>query len=130
MMTSPTIPDPVGAHEIYADAESAYRRVATLLHGPTKTVPPEPVRLRELRALRGISQAGLAETLKVQQAAVSRLEGRKDRILLSSLKAFVAAMGGELKLTAKFPDGEERPIQLEDGKIDPAPPVKTRSAAG
>ncbi len=104
-----------GAHESYADFNGAYKRITALLLGLVNTVPPEPVRLRELRTLRGISQMDLAESLQVQQAAVSRLEHRKDNILLSTLRAVVAAMGGELKVTAKFPDGEERQLRLEEG---------------
>jgi DNA-binding Xre family transcriptional regulator len=118
-----------GVHESHIDLESAYKRTAALLLGSVDTVPPEPVRLRELRALRGISQVELAEALSIQQAAVSRLEHRKDNILLSTLKAVVAAMGGQLKVTAKFPDGEERQLRLDDEELDAPPLGLTRSGA-
>jgi len=95
-----------GTHESFKDPDSVYKRVTALLLGPASTAPPEPVRLRELRALRGISQVELAEALRVQQGAVSRFENRKD-ILLSTLKAVVAALGGELKISVTFPDGLE-----------------------
>jgi hypothetical protein len=39
----------------------------------------------------------------MNQEAVSRLERRSD-LLLSTLHAYIKAMGGELNLTAKFPD--------------------------
>jgi len=41
----------------------------------------------------------------VNQAAVSKMERRVD-MYVSTLQDFVRAMGGELKITAKFPDGE------------------------
>jgi DNA-binding Xre family transcriptional regulator len=109
-----------GVHETFQDPDNAYKRITTLLLGQASTVPPEPVRLRELRALRGVSQTELAEVLNVQQAAVSRLEGRKDNILLSTLKAVVASMGGELIVTVRFPDGLERQLKLEDDDESPA----------
>jgi DNA-binding XRE family transcriptional regulator len=108
-----------GVHETIPDEKNAYKRITTLLLGRASTSPPESVRLRELRAIRGISQVELAEALNVQQAAISRVENRKDNILLSTLKSVVAAMGGELKVTAKFPDGVERQLQLED-EVDPS----------
>jgi DNA-binding Xre family transcriptional regulator len=104
------------ADERYKEVNDAFKRVAALIIGRGSTMPPKAVRLRELRALRRISQVELAESLHVQQAAISRLERRKD-ILVSTLKAVVAAMGGELKVSAKFPDGPEREIQIADDEI-------------
>ncbi len=59
--------------------------------------------LAEIRRARDLSQESLAETLHVGQAAVSKLEKRAD-MYLSTLRRFVEAMGGELELTARFPD--------------------------
>jgi hypothetical protein len=42
--------------------------------------------------------------LGVNQAAVSKLERRTD-MYVSTLQDFVRAMGGELKITARFPEG-------------------------
>jgi hypothetical protein len=42
----------------------------------------------------------------VQQAAVSRLERRPD-ITLSSLRRYVEALGGELEINVRTPDGEQ-----------------------
>jgi len=113
-----------GVHERFEGPDSAYKRITALLLGQASTAPPEPVRLRELRALRGVSQMELAEALNVQQAAVSRFENRKDNILLSTLKAVVASMGGELIVTVKFPDGLERQLKLDDD-IESPPPAST-----
>ena len=60
--------------------------------------------LDELRAAREMTQVHLARILKVNQAAVSKMERRVD-MYVSTLQDFVRAMGGELKITAKFPDG-------------------------
>lgn len=60
--------------------------------------------LDELREAREMTQTHLAKILKVNQAAVSKLERRAD-MYISTLQDFVRAMGGELKITAKFPDG-------------------------
>ena len=60
--------------------------------------------LDELREAREMTQVHLARILKVNQAAVSKMERRVD-MYVSTLQDFVRAMGGELKITAKFPDG-------------------------
>lgn len=45
----------------------------------------------------------MAELLGIGQDSVSRLEKRSD-LLLSTLRSYVAAMGGRLRLIAEFPD--------------------------
>ena len=60
--------------------------------------------LDELREAREMTQVHLARILKVNQAAVSKMERRADMYVIT-LQDFVRAMGGELKITAKFPDG-------------------------
>lgn len=61
--------------------------------------------LAELRQIRGYSQKQLGEQLGVRQLAVARMEKRSD-MYVSSLRAMIEAMGGELILVAKFPDKE------------------------
>jgi len=60
--------------------------------------------LDELREAREMTQVHLAKVLGVNQAAVSKLERRAD-MYVSTLQDFVKAMGGELKITARFPEG-------------------------
>jgi predicted XRE-type DNA-binding protein len=60
--------------------------------------------LDELREARAMTQVHLAKILGVNQAAVSKLERRTD-MYVSTLQDFVKAMGGELKITARFPEG-------------------------
>jgi transcriptional regulator with XRE-family HTH domain len=61
--------------------------------------------LQELRQARALSQQELAEVLGLNQATISKLERRTD-MYLSSLRRFVKAMGGELEISARFPDGK------------------------
>jgi transcriptional regulator with XRE-family HTH domain len=63
-----------------------------------------------------MTQQQLARILKVNQAAVSKMERRTD-MYLSTLREFIRAMGGELKITATFPGGGQVEIkQFEQGK--------------
>jgi len=59
--------------------------------------------LRDVRKAFHKSQEELAKTLDMEQESVSRIERRAD-LLLSTLRKYVAAMGGDLKLIAEFPD--------------------------
>lgn len=59
--------------------------------------------LADLRRALDLTQATLAETLGVGQAEVSKVEKRAD-ILVSTLRRFINAMGGELEIRAVFPD--------------------------
>src|SRR5664280_1112446 len=56
---------------------------------------------RELRRAHKLTQGRIAETLGIGQDQVSRLEQRSD-LLLSTLRSYVEAMGGRLKLIAEF----------------------------
>jgi len=68
--------------------------------------------IAELREARKLTQENLAEILHVNQAAVSKLENRVD-MYVSTLRRFVEAMGGELVISAHFPDGAVRISQFE-----------------
>ena len=45
------------------------------------------------------------ELLKVNQPAVSKLEQRAD-VYVSSLRSYIDAVGGRLKMVAEFPEGD------------------------
>lgn len=66
--------------------------------------------LKDLREAVERTQEDLAARLGVGQDTVSRIERRSD-ILLSTLRRYVEAMGGELNLVARFPD--RAPIIIE-----------------
>lgn len=74
----------------------------------------EEMTLRDLRKARDLTQTRMAETLGIGQDGVSRLEKRSD-LLLSTLRSYVAAMGGSLDLVARFPD---RPPVIVSGLVD------------
>jgi transcriptional regulator with XRE-family HTH domain len=63
--------------------------------------------LAELRHALELTQTTLAETLKVGQAEISKIESRAD-IFVSTLRKFVRAMGGELEINAVFADHSVR----------------------
>jgi transcriptional regulator with XRE-family HTH domain len=65
--------------------------------------------LTQLREARQLTQVNLAEALHINQGAVSMMEKRTD-MYVSTLRNYIEAMGGELKITAEFPDGS---IQIE-----------------
>lgn len=71
--------------------------------------------LDELRQARAMTQVHLAKILGVNQAAVSKLERRAD-MYVTTLQDFVKAMGGELKIIAKFPEGTVEISQFEEVK--------------
>lgn len=64
----------------------------------------EEMALRHLRQARALTQQSMARLLGIGQDGVSRIENRSD-MLLSTLRSYVEAMGGSLKLVAEFPDG-------------------------
>ena len=100
-----------GVDEVYGSAEATFRRVVQLVESGGSTVPPEAVRLAELRQSRGLSQAEVAGRAGVKQANISRIEGRED-LKISTLARVVAAMGATLSIRAKFPDGTERELEF------------------
>lgn len=60
--------------------------------------------LHELRQARGLSQKMLAEILDVQQPSIAKMEKRTD-MYISTLRSHIEAMGGQLEVVARFPDG-------------------------
>lgn len=70
-------------------------------------------RLKEIRKLAGLSQAELAARLNIGQAALSRMENRRD-ILVSSLRDYLAALGASLRVNAHFEDAAAIVSQLRE----------------
>ena len=60
--------------------------------------------LNTLRQARALSQKMLADVLHVQQPAIAKLKKRTD-MYLSTLRSHIEAMGGQLEIVARFPDG-------------------------
>jgi transcriptional regulator with XRE-family HTH domain len=75
------------------------------------------MKLDELRRARNLSQEQLAQAWGKDQAAVSRIERQTD-LYVSTLRRFIEAAGGELCITARFPNGD--PVEIEGfGDIEP-----------
>lgn len=69
--------------------------------------------LQELRQAHQMSQERLAQLLMTKQANISRIERRTD-MYISTLRSYIEAMGGQLDIVARFPDGEVHINQFED----------------
>lgn len=61
--------------------------------------------LHELRQAFQLSQGDLAAKLNTKKTTISRLEQHSD-LYISHLRQIIKAMGGELEITARFPEGE------------------------
>ena len=71
----------------------------------------EELALADLRKILGVSQVELAERTNTSQSAIAQLEGRDD-LHVSKLRDVVEALGGELDLTVRFPDGDVKLLGL------------------
>ncbi|MEI8295960.1 MAG: XRE family transcriptional regulator [Alphaproteobacteria bacterium] len=69
--------------------------------------------LADLRKAMSLTQNDLASSLHIKQAALARLENRTD-MYISSLRKYIVALGGELDIVARFPDGEVHIQNLHD----------------
>jgi transcriptional regulator with XRE-family HTH domain len=65
--------------------------------------------LRQLRQACRLTQHRVAKSLRIGQEGVSKIERRSD-LLISTLRGYVQAMGGQLSLVVEFPD--RKPIIL------------------
>jgi DNA-binding XRE family transcriptional regulator len=77
-----------------------------------KRAMEDALALAELRSRCGFTQTAVAETLGVTQANISRIEHEED-LYLSTLRSYVAALGGELEVNAVFPDGKVALVPAE-----------------
>jgi transcriptional regulator with XRE-family HTH domain len=107
--------------EIYRNPELAAERLLQLAHQKEEG-EARRMTLVDARRLLGVAQTELASKLGVGQAAISRLENRHEA-KLGTIVDYVAALGGELKLSVRF-GGFEAPIQL------PRPPAASDPSLG
>lgn len=129
-MTTRTIPtdtakaaDTTITDEEWADAATAHERFKALLETKPRAkarhdtvlaeINSRQATLRRLREARALTQSTVAELLDMDQSEVSRLERRSD-MLLSTLKRFVAATGGEMHIVVQYPDGGPVELLVED----------------
>lgn len=69
--------------------------------------------LTRIRQLKGISQVELAGRLNVSQPHIAQIEQQTD-MLLSTLGRHIQALGGELRLVVRFPEGSFNLNAAED----------------
>jgi transcriptional regulator with XRE-family HTH domain len=80
-----------------------------------QTLVAEELALQHLRKARRLTQQRMAKLLGIGQDSVSRIETRSD-LLLSTLRTYVEAMGGSLKLVVEFPDSVAVLSSLGEGE--------------
>jgi DNA-binding transcriptional regulator YiaG len=69
--------------------------------------------LATLRQAAELTQVELARRMGVTQAAISRVEQPHD-LLLSTLNAYLQAIGGTARMIVSFADGHEATLNLSD----------------
>jgi transcriptional regulator with XRE-family HTH domain len=85
----------------------------------------EMMTFSKLRKARNLTQVEIARLLGIAQENVSRLEHRSD-VLISTMRNYVRAMGGDLRLVALFPDQEPVEVTFQDLR-DPGQDISTKS---
>ena len=69
--------------------------------------------LAELRKALELTQGQIAETMKINQAAVSKFENQSD-LYISTLRKILSSMGADLKIIAQFPHANVEITQFND----------------
>jgi DNA-binding XRE family transcriptional regulator len=64
------------------------------------------VKLYALREQLAMSQAAVAKAMGISQPSVVAIEQRGNDIKLSTMKRYVEAMGGKLRIDVELPDGK------------------------
>ena len=87
----------------------------------------EEMTLQDLRKALELTQQNLAERLDVKQESISNLEKRSD-LLLSTLRGYIEAMGGDLSLLVRFPDRPPVELKMLRSPAKSTRPARTRKA--
>ena len=72
----------------------------------------QAVALNMLREELNLSQADLASAMGVKQPTIAKMEQADNDPRLSTLKRYVAALGGELSIDVKLPNGKRIAFQI------------------
>ena len=83
-------------------AQAKAKAEATLLH----------IQLAEIRALMQKTQTDMAATLGVKQPSIAGMEKPGQDLKLSTLKRYIEAAGGKIKLDIELPDGRHHEFIL------------------
>jgi transcriptional regulator with XRE-family HTH domain len=101
--------EPATPLRVLIEQANSNERSAAALSSARADIAARMESLRQLREARALTQATIGELLGMTQSEVSRLERRSD-MLLSTLRRFVQAAGGDLALVVRFPSGA--PVEL------------------
>jgi DNA-binding XRE family transcriptional regulator len=96
------------AHPMYGTSRLWPAFIARLRADTQHTRPASS--LAAIRKGRGLSQADVALRLGISQSDVSKLERRPDP-RISTLRRYLAAIGGDLRLAVEFDDGTVSTIE-------------------
>ena len=103
----------MSGHRPFSDLKKGWSAERLAANAARKAeLADERVSLERLRETLGISQEDLATLMDVQQPAISKLVRRAD-MKVSTLRDLIAAMGGELRITATFAD---RSVEIDNFK--------------
>ena len=91
--------------EWYKSSTAVFHRICSLLIDE-QTTKAMTMCLGSIRRELGISQEVLSAALEITQATYSKQERRAD-MKVSTLRKAVEAMGGVLRIEARFPDSQE-----------------------
>jgi DNA-binding XRE family transcriptional regulator len=104
-----------GVDEVYGAGDSVFERIEQLLETGEPTSGEASVDLIDLRRLRGLLQKEVADRLGISKSGLAQME-RADSLTtmqIDTLRKLVASLGGELVLSAHFPEGHERRIAFD-----------------
>jgi hypothetical protein len=77
-----------------------------------------------LRRALDLTRQQVAASPGIDRGAVSKMEGQTD-MYVSTLRRFVEAMGGELRIVAHFPEGN---VEINQFKREPEPEPESEPA--
>ncbi len=100
----------IDSEELFAGLPEKRRKA--ILRGTNELIAEEQT-LAAIREARRRSQVDVAKKLGVQQPTVSRIERQTD-MYLSTLRGYIAALGGELQIVAQFPN--QSPVHITNFK--------------
>lgn len=117
---------PTNAEDFIKNLPAARRKK---IEARAKQLIAEEMTRQQLRRALKRTQVEVAKKLDITQDSVSRLEQRAD-LMISTLRKYVEALGGELSIIAEFPNHVQVRLAgiAEDEEPEP-PPTKRRKRA-
>lgn len=98
------------AHEMYGTS-TLWRSWIIEMRAGAGSRDVSGLSLAGLRKVRGVSQVTVARNMGIAQSDVSKLE-RRSEVRVSTMRSYVEALSGRLRLSAEFPGAESVELQL------------------